>query len=125
MLTIIAGQALVIIVISAIYFRSVEFLPFAYGVLLACALNCVKVLHIEHTVKKAAGAQIGAGAWGGAQYMLRFLLTGIVLFFAATSPHINIWGAVAGIFTMQIAAYGLRFLISRDEARLEEGGPQA
>ena len=122
MLALIAGQALVIIVLSAVYFRSSLFLPFAYGVLLTCALNCVKVLHIEHTVKKAVEGQ-SAGAWGGAQYMLRFFLTGAVLVFAAVSPHINLWGAIAGIFTLQIAAYGLRFLLSRDQAGTE-GGPQ-
>ena len=122
MLALIAGQALVIIVISAIYFGLPGFLPFVYGVLLTCALNCVKVLHIEHTVRKAVEAQSG-GIWGGAQYMLRFLLTGAVLVLAGVSPHINLWGAIAGIFTLQVAAYGLRFLIARDEKT--EGGPQA
>ena len=124
MLVLIAGQALVIIVLSAAYFRSAQFLPFAYGVLLTCALNCVKVLHIEHTVKKAVEGQSG-GIWGGAQYMLRFFLTGAVLVLAGISPHINLWGAIAGIFTLQVAAYGLRYLIARDEKNAKpEGGPQ-
>ena len=121
MLALIAAQALVIIVLSVVFFRSMEFLPFAYGVLLTCALNCVKVLLIERTVQKTVTMQSGGLAFGWGQYMLRFLLTGAVLVLAALSPYISLWGAVAGIFTFQVSAYMLRIFIARDNAKLEKG----
>ena len=124
MIALIAGQALIICAGSAIYFRGAGFLPFTYGVLLVCALNCVKVLMIEYTVKRAVEKTGGSGAWAGGQYLIRFLLTGAVLVFAALSDHINLWGAVVGIFTFQIAAHMLRIFIARDNAKLE-GGPKA
>ena len=39
------------------------------------------------------------------QYLLRFVLTGGILILAALAPDyiINLWGAAAGIFTLQIA----------------------
>ena len=128
MIALIAGQALVIIICGAIYYRSSELLPFAWGVLLACALNCVKVCLIERTVKKAVEMQSGAGAYGGGQYLLRFVLTAVVLVVAARSPYISLWGAAAGILTLHIAAHGLRFFIARDmraeaDSNLPEGGP--
>ena len=108
MLALIAGLTLVIIVCSAVFYRSSEFLPFAYGALLTCALNCVKVLLIERTVQKTVTMQSGGLAFGWGQYMLRFLLTGAVLVLAALSPYISLWGAVAGIFTFQVSAYMLK-----------------
>ena len=124
MLALIAGQALIITVASAVYFRGHGFLPFAYGVLLTCVLNCVRVLLIERTVKLAVERPNAGGFWGGWQYLIRFVLTGAVLVFAALSDHINLWGAIIGVFTFQIAAHMLRFFIARDNAKLE-GGPKA
>ena len=124
MLALIAGQALVITAGSLAYFRGPGFLPFAYGVLLTCALNCVKVLMIERTVKRAAEMPGGSGAWGGGQYLIRYVLTGAVLVVAALSDHINLWGAIIGIFTFQIAAHMLRFFIAKDDVK-PEGGPKA
>ena len=109
MLALIAGQALVIILISAIYFRSLEFLPFAYGVLISCALNYFRIYMIERTVQKTVTMQSGGVAFGWGQYMIRFLMTGVVLILVAMSPYISLWGAIAGIFTFQLSAYMLRF----------------
>ena len=114
MIALIAGQCLVIIAGSAVYFRGAGFLPFAYGVLLACALNCGKVLLIERTVKRAAQGSLGA--WGGTQYLVRFLLTGAVLVLAAVIPFINLWGAAAGVLTYQVALFSMRRGTREDEA---------
>ena len=65
--------------------------------------------------------QGGGGAYGGGQYFVRFLLTGAVLVLAARSEYISLWGAIAGIFTLQIAAYMLRIFIARDAVKLEGG----
>lgn len=121
MLVLIAGQALVILVVSAVYFRKGGFSAFAYGVLLACAVNFARVYLLERTVQKALEMQSGGLGFGWGQYMLRFVLTGAVLVLAALSPHINVWGAIIGVLTFQTAVYMLRFFIARDNAKLEKG----
>jgi len=101
----------VIIATSAVYYRSFEFLPFAIGTSLVVALNIIKVIMLDRAVDKALAMTEGkdAGNYIRLQYFLRFILTGAVLVFAAVSPYVNLWGAVAGIFTMPIAAHLMRF----------------
>jgi len=106
----------VITVGSAIYYRSLAFLPFATGALLVVALNIVKIVMLDHAVDKALTMTEGksAGNYMRVQYFLRFILTGAVLVFAATSPYINLWGAVAGVFTMPVAAYSMKIFYGND-----------
>ena len=106
---IIGVSALVLIAGSAVFYRSLLFLPFALGVFLTCALNCLKVVMLERAVEKAMDKGSGAKGYMGLQYLLRFLLTGIVLALAATQDFISLWGAIAGIFTFPVAALSLKF----------------
>jgi len=102
----------IIVVASAVYFRSFAFLPFAAGVLLVVALNIVKVIMLDRAVDKALTMTEGkdAGSYMRFQYFLRLILTGAVLIFAAISPYIELWGAVVGVFTMPVAAYSMKLL---------------
>jgi predicted PurR-regulated permease PerM len=112
-------SSLIFIAAGAAYYRSYSVFPFAIGVLLMAALNILKVLMLERVVRKAVDMddKKDASNFIRAQYLLRLLLTGIVLFIAATDkvPFVNLWGAVAGIFTMQIAAFSLKFFPVEDE----------
>lgn len=83
-----------------------EALPFALGVLLTSSVNVLKIVMLERTVQKAIGMDnVNAGKnYVRLQYLLRYLITGIALVAAALTPFISIWGAVAGILTMQVAA---------------------
>jgi len=121
MIAVIAVLSLVMILGGAIYFRSAEALPFAYGVLLVCALNCFKVLMIEHTVQRAARKGDCVGAYTGGQYFARFALTGLVLWLTAVSDLFNLWWAILSLFTFHIAAHMMRYFIERDDAKLERG----
>jgi len=89
--------------------------PFALGVAMIGAVNCLKIVMLERAVLKAIDMSEGAKGYIGGQYLLRFLLTGVVLVVAATQDFVSLWGAVAGIFTLPIAAFGLKFFIARDE----------
>ena len=109
-------SAAVIIAVGAVYYRSALALPFALGVFLAAGLNCLKIVMIERVAIKIT--QMGEGVQGyvGMQYLFRLLLTGVVLFVCHISPFINLWGAVIGIFTLQVATLSLRFFDVSDEA---------
>ncbi len=98
------------ILISVAYYRSMNFLPFLFGVLSGSALSILKVFLLEHTVNMALTMEkTRAGAYVSIQYILRFLLTGIVLYFGAVVPQVSLWGVAAGILSFQLAAYNLKF----------------
>ncbi|MCL2034391.1 MAG: hypothetical protein FWG94_06620 [Oscillospiraceae bacterium] len=108
----------VFIAAGGVYYRSYAVFPFAAGVVLMAALNVLKVAMLERAVNNAADMieKKDAGNYLRVQYMLRLLLTGVVLFIAATDkvPFVSLWGAIAGIFTFQIAAFSLKFYPADD-----------
>ena len=64
--------ALICIFGSAIYYRSMDFLPFMYGVFIGSLVSIVKVFLLEHAVDKAITMeQKHAGNYVGIQHMLR------------------------------------------------------
>ena len=138
--------ALILILIGAVFYRSLAALPFALGVLVTSALNIFKIRMLEKTVQKVihmddpeAGKNVVRF-----QYLVRYFMTGIVLVavglihnytspppiyssregfigvWAALFPNapeallnaplINIWGALVGIFTLQISVILVRSL---------------
>ena len=109
-------SALVLIAVGAVIYRSLEALYFAVGVILTSSLNVFKVMLLERTVKKAVDMEQPdtGNNYVRLQYLLRYFLTGLVLLAAGLvsvyvePPFINIWGAVAGLFTLQIAVISVR-----------------
>ena len=122
MILVICVSALIFIAAGAVIYRSVSVLPFALGVILTSALNCVKVVMIERTVIKSADMGGNVKSFVGLRYGLRLLLTLVVLAICVVSPHINIWGAAIGLFTLQISAISLRFFGKQDEAANNNAG---
>ena len=116
MIQVIGLSAVVIIVGGAAIYRSLEAVYFAFGVVLTSALNAIKVVLLERTVRKAVDIEEpDAGKnYVRLQYLLRYFLTGAVLLAVglvtayAKPPFINIWGAIAGIFTLQISVIVVR-----------------
>ena len=106
MTLVIVVSLLLPIAASIVYYRSFAFLPFALGVLLGAALNILKVILLDHTVKRVVDkSQKNAENYVRFQHFLRFLLTGLVFVASVFLPFINIWGTAAGVFTMQIALF--------------------
>ena len=136
--------AAIIIVIAAVFYRSLAVIPFALGVLATSFLNVYKIRMLERTVEKVLdmeNQQDGKNAVR-LQYLLRYFLTGVVLviigiiqnytspppFYSSrewyiavwailfpgapealiTAPLISIWGAIFGIFTLQLSVLFLR-----------------
>ena len=104
--------SLIIMAAGAAYYRSSLFFPFALGVALTTMLNILKIIMLKREVERIADTEgKNAGSIARVQYFIRFLLTGLVLVLAAVTPFIDLWGAVAGIFTLQIAAYSMKFFL--------------
>ena len=103
---------------SIVYYRSIAFLPFAFGASLGCGLNVLKIAMLERTVRKTVGIEKKAAVnYVRFQYFLRYLITGLVLTLSAVLPFISLWGAAAGIFTMPPAAfYAKKFIDSPKNA---------
>jgi len=110
-------------IVGIFIFRSIEALYFAAGVALTSSLNVGKLYLLERTVKKTLEMEdpnFGKN-YVRLQYLMRYFLTGAVLLGAAMitlyvdPPFINLWGALAGVFTMQIAVIIARHSKLEDE----------
>ena len=104
-------------IIGSFYISTLHALPFILGVILTTCLNIVKVIWLERAVnatvnledQKAAARQIRL------HYVLRLLLTLLVLLAAVFIPFIDLWGAVVGLFTFHPAKYALGVFIKTDD----------
>jgi len=107
----IALAAFVMIIGGALFYRSFEALPFAFGVLVTSALNVLKIIMLERTVNKTLDMEDPDSGrnYIRLQYLFRYFITAVVLVVIgiihtrSAVPVISIWGALFGIFTMQIA----------------------
>lgn len=94
------------IIISFIYFRSLEFLPFLWGVFIGAAVSIYKVILLDKAVDKALTMDAKqAGNYVTLQQILRFILSAVALVIGATVPQISLWGVVLGILSFQAAIY--------------------
>lgn len=94
---------------SAIYHRSLDFLPFLIGATIGSAVSITKVILLEHAVNKALKMdQKPAGNYVTLQHVLRLFLSGAAFLIGALVPQISLWGVVAGILAFQIAVYSVR-----------------
>ena len=108
--------ALVIIAGGAVFFQSIEALYFAIGVILTSSLNVLKIYMLERTVNRTLDMDNPESGKNFVRlhYLVRYFLTGAVLLGAGLvwiyvdPPFINIWGAVLGVFTLQIAVIVVR-----------------
>lgn len=108
--------ALLCVIASIIYYRSLEFLPFLFGIILGSVVSIVKIRLIDNTVDKAMEMEKKkASKYLALQNTLRLLLSGIVLVIGALAPQVSIWGVAAGIFAFPLATYTENF-------RMKTGG---
>ena len=103
--------ALVFMLAGAVFYRSLAAVPFALGVFFPAALNVFKIILLDRTVKKVIEMDDPNRGknYVRMQYLLRYFLTGVLLLVIGLihtrtdPPVISVWGAVAGIFTMQLS----------------------
>ena len=107
---IVAGIALVI---SIIYYRSLAFLPFLFGVVLGALSSIVKVILLDRTVNKAVSMEKKAAQrYVSRQQLVRMLVSAVPLLIGAFVDGVSIWGAVVGVLAYQLGAYSTRSLLS-------------
>lgn len=107
---IVAGIALVI---SIIYYRSLAFLPFLFGVVLGTLSSIVKVVLLDRTVDKAVAMEKKeAKRYVSSQQFLRLIVSAVPLIIGAFVDGVSIWGAVVGVLAYQLGAYSTRSLVS-------------
>src|SRR5699024_4955437 len=82
--------AMISIIGSVIYHRSLEFLPFMLGVILGSTASVIKIFLLEHAVDQALKMEQGkAGNYVTIQHILRLLLSGGALLLGALIPQIS------------------------------------
>lgn len=107
---------LLLFAIGIAYYRSLAFFPFALGAALGVAASALKVVMLDRAIKKAVKMEAtAAGNYIGIQNFLRLLLTGLALVLSAVLPFINIWGAAAGVISLQVALYFVKNSGNREE----------
>jgi len=123
MIQMVCASAAVMILVGAAIYRSIDALYFAIGVILMSSLNVFKIWLLEKSVRKTLDMDDpDAGKnYVKLQYLARYFLTAAVLFGAGLitmyvePPFINVWGALAGVFTLQIAVIISRHMKIDDE----------
>ncbi|XJS11294.1 ATP synthase subunit I [Aerococcaceae bacterium WGS1372] len=94
------------ILLSFIYYRSLEFLPFLWGVILGTLVSVVKVIMLDKSVDKALTmSSKRASSYVALQQLLRLAISAIALYLGATMDGISLWGVVLGILSFQAAIY--------------------
>jgi len=96
---------------GALLYRSIDSLYFIIGVLLTSSLNIGKIVLLNRTVQRTLDMDNPdkGKTYIRLQYLMRYFLTGAVLLAAGIitmyvePPFINLWGALAGVFTLQIS----------------------
>ena len=79
------------------------FLRFAMGLFLGSACACMRVVSMDITVRRT----VESGKWGAFAFLLRYILTALVIAAAAIIDILNLWATVAGVLSLQIAAYAV------------------
>jgi len=123
MVFVICIAALIIAAVGAVVYIFVDSLPtldaipFALGVVLTSALNILKIVMLERTIRITLDMEDPDRGknYIRIQYLLRYILSGAVLLAAGLvsyyTPYTSIAiGAIIGIFTMQISVIVVRHM---------------
>ena len=82
------------------------FLPYILGLLIGTMLAIAKLILMEKAINKSLNMPPKtAEKYIYAQYMLRYLFTGLILFFVIRNSSISTIGFLVGLCSLQISAY--------------------
>jgi len=120
-----------IVVVGAIFYRSFEALPFAVGVAVMTLINAFKIRMLDRSVSKVTemdDPDVGKN-YVKFQYLVRYFGTAIILliigllYLYTPIPASIVIGAIAGLFTMQIAVIIIRFMKFEEDSTSEKLSP--
>lgn len=94
-----------LIALTGVFFTK-NYLPYILGLLLGTVFSIVKLILLEKSIDKSLEMDgTPAQNYIFTQYILRYILTALVLFFAVTDKNLNIIGFIIGLFSLQLSAY--------------------
>jgi len=118
MIKAIIGISVLMIIGGVAFFRSSLAIGFALGIIMSLALNITKVLWLRYSVNRAVNMESGTvGAYISIHYVLRYVLTGLVLVAAHFLPVVDMFGAVLGLLAMPFANYVVHFLNRKNKVQ--------
>jgi len=99
---------------GAAVLRSSYAVGFALGVGMTMVLNLVKIVWLKYCVTRAVSMETGAGgAFISIHYILRFVLTGLVIVAAHFLPVVDMFGAAVGLLSLPFSNYAVHFFTGR------------
>ena len=91
---------------------------YTVGLLFGLIFSILKLMLMQNSIKKSLTMPEGkAQKYANVQYMIRYVLTGVVLVVAALEPSINLLGVFLGLLSMKVAAYMQLFVAKRNEKK--------
>ena len=91
---------------------------FTIGLVFGLVFSILKLMLMKNSIKKSVTMpEAKAQRYANVQYMIRYLLTGIVLLVAALEPTINLLGVFLGLLSMKVGAYMQLFVIKKNEKK--------
>lgn len=95
-------------------------MSFTVGILFGLIFSILKLMLMKKSIEKAVTMPAEkAQVYTNVQYMVRYILTGIVLVVAALEPSIDIFGVFFGLLSMKVAAYMQYFNNKKTEVKAE------
>ncbi len=99
--------AVIAVTISIVYYRSLDFLPFLYGVVVGTFSSVLKVVLLDRAVDKAVAMdKKSAHRYVTKQHFLRMIISALALILGAFVDLISLWGVIVGVLSYQLGAYG-------------------
>lgn len=113
-LMIIVMIAFTAIVYSIGLFMTDNILGWTTGIFFGLTIALLKIKLMENTFNKAvAMPEAKAKVYTQRHYMIRYLLTGVVLLVAAIEPSISILGVFFGLVSMKVGAYSQLWVVGK------------
>ena len=79
---------------------------FTLGIAFGLIFSILKLMLMKNSIKRSVTMpEAKAQRYANVQYMIRYLLTGVVLLVAALEPTINLLGVFLGLLSMKVGAY--------------------
>ena len=120
-ITLMALMFFAVLVSFFIFQNMQDYLFFASGIVVGTAFAAIKLILIDKAVNKSVGMdKEQAFAYIGGQFLLRFIVTGAVLFALARVSNFLLFGAAAGLFFLQLSVYIVNIFFKEKEAEVKD-----
>ncbi len=118
------GKVVVVINVAASVLMSIflsEPMPMILGMWFATIISVLLFYELALTITRAVTMNPArASRYSSGKYFLRFFIYAVVLYVAANSPILDIYGAVIGILSVKISIYIANLVLNQKSQRKEE-----